>query len=157
MRIISRVARSLGSIERFSATMSAWVGFGAECRCPPIGKGREASSLCYPDDDSFSMARPVEFSVYRSPRRAGLGRIASTSGIIASVIQGRMLFGSPAPDGNRIRPACARKVSLSAVDWTFYKDWGLARFGIVAVDRRSVMKLEDNHPGTFTVRPRNSP
>jgi hypothetical protein len=43
-----------------------------------------------------------------------------------------------------------------AVDWTL-TNIGLGPRGSETADRRSVLKLEDNHRGTFRVCPRSSP
>jgi hypothetical protein len=43
-----------------------------------------------------------------------------------------------------------------AVDWTF-TNIGVGPRGSETVDRRSILKLEENHRGTLTVCPRSSP
>jgi hypothetical protein len=44
----------------------------------------------------------------------------------------------PEYDLGRTRPACARIVWLSAIDWTLCKDWGLARLeSWLSTDERS--------------------
>src|SRR5271167_4621930 len=71
-------------------------------------------------------------------------------------IESSQIFGTPT-GANRTRPRCARISWLSAVDWTFCKDRGLARLESWLSTDEASRSWRTTNRGILTVCPRSSP